>query len=68
MQGWKSGCQVGGCKGRNWRRHLEPKQLVRHARMEHTREELFRYIHIESCTLPIRPVNQNNQKELYLLD
>ena len=42
MQGWKSGCQVLGCRGKKWRRHMEPKELVRHARMEHTKEEPFR--------------------------
>ena len=42
MQGWKSGCQVEGCRGKKWRRHMEPKELVRHARMEHTKEEPFR--------------------------
>jgi len=51
-QGWKSGCQVAGCRGRYWRRNLEPKQLVRHARMEHTREELFRCS--EGCKLTFR--------------
>jgi hypothetical protein len=40
-QGWKSGCQVEGCRGKNYRRHMEPRVLVRHARMEHTREQLF---------------------------
>ena len=44
MQGWKSGCQVAGCRGKNYRRHMEPRELVRHARMEHTREEPFRLV------------------------